>query len=156
MHANKKARTEDGRPVAAAGTSPPSTKSVAPAPKSDELQDVNLGDVGDWNALDHLSRLNLLRPIVVQKGRPTIPERFFFRHFPKAVFNPLSVTREAEMVNASKCAMTAVGAYFKIAEQADEVNKKRLKEQEDDERDEDDSLDGYGSSTDGDGFTTYT
>ena len=53
---------------------------------------------------------------------------------------------EAEMVNASKGAVTAVKAFFKLAEEADE-----------EERDEDDdSSDGYVSSTEGDGFLTTT
>ena len=54
---------------------------------------------------------------------------------------------EAEMVNASKGAViTAVKAFFKLAEEADE-----------EERDDDDSSDGYVSPTEGDGFvaTTY-
>ena len=52
------------------------------------------------------------------------------------------------MVNASKGAVTAVKAFFKLAEEADEEERDK----------DDDSLDGYVSSTEGDGFltTTYT
>jgi hypothetical protein len=51
---------------------------------------------------------------------------------------------EAEMINASKGVVTAVKAFFKLAEEADE--------EEIDE--DDDSSDGYVSSTEGDGFLT--
>ena len=125
MHSNKKPRTEDGRPVAATGTAPPSPASVAPAPKPGEVNDVNLGDSRDWNAMDHLSRLKYLRPlVVVQKGCPTKPDITFLHQFPKAVFNPLSATRKTEIVHASECAMTDVFAYFKSAKLDDEEDKK--------------------------------
>ena len=48
---------------------PPSAESVAPASKSGESTDVNLGDGNDWKAMDHLSKLKYLTPQVIQKGR---------------------------------------------------------------------------------------
>ena len=60
------------------------------------------------------------------------------------------------MANASECAMTDVVAYFKVAEEEEALNRKLQKEQDVDERDDDDSLEGYDySSTEGDGFLTY-
>jgi hypothetical protein len=52
---------------------------------------------------------------------------------------------ETELVNASKGAVTAVKAFFKLSEEADE-----------EEKDKDDDSDGYVSSTEGDGFLTTT
>ena len=131
---------------ASAATAIPSAESVAPAPKSGESNDVNLGDGNDWKAMDHLSRLKFLTPQVIQKGRRPLLETGFLGYLPKAMIDPPSATMEAEMVNASKGAMTAVKAFFKLAEKADE-----------EERDDDDSSDGYVSPTEGDGFvaTTY-
>jgi hypothetical protein len=90
---NKKLRTEDGTPASAA-TAPASAESVAPAPKPGELNDVNLGDSRDWNAMDHLSRLKYLSPqVVVQKGCPPKPDITFLSQFPEAVLSPLSDTK---------------------------------------------------------------
>ena len=74
---------------ASAATAPPSAKSVAPAPKSGESNDVNLGDGNDWKAMDHLSRLKFLTPQVIQTGRRPLVETGFVGYLPKAVILPL-------------------------------------------------------------------
>jgi hypothetical protein len=127
---NKKPRTEVGM-FASAATAPPSAESV--------------GDGKDWKDFDHMPKLKSLTPQVIQKGcRPSL-ETGFVGYLPKAVIDPPSATMEAEKVIASKGAVTAVKAFFKLAEEADE-----------EERDEDDDSDGYVSSTEGDGFRTTT
>ena len=145
---NKKPRTEDGTSASSAATALASAESVAPAPKSGVSNDVNLGDGKDWKAMDHLSRLKFLTSQLNENRLRPLPETGFLGYLPKAVLStPPSATMEAEMVNASKGAViTAVKAFFKLAEEADE-----------EERDDDDSSDGYVSPTEGDGFvaTTY-
>jgi hypothetical protein len=142
-------------PVSAA-TAPPSAESAEPPVKFWELTE-NWGDGMVWEEMDHMTRLRFLTPRVIERGRPSRPETSLFQRLPKAVFNPISATREAEMANASECAMTDFVAYFKREEEADVVDRKLQKEQDEGERDDDNSLDGYYSSpTEGDGFLTYT
>jgi hypothetical protein len=116
----------------------------------------NWGDGMGWEEMDHMTRLRFLTPRVIETGRPSRPETSLFQRLPKAVSNPMSATREAEVANASECAMTDVVAYFKVAEEEEVLNRKLQKEQDEDERDDDDSLEGYDySPTEGDGFLTY-
>jgi hypothetical protein len=155
---NKKPRADnDGMPASAVMAAPPSAESVEPPVKFFELAE-NWGDGMVWEDMDHMTRLRFLTPRVIETGRSSRPETSFFQRLPKAVFIPISATREAEMANASDCAMTDVEAYFKSAKLDDEEYKKQQKEQEDDERENDGSSDGYEfySPTDGDGFVTYT
>ena len=142
---------------ASAVAAPPSAESVEPPVKFFQLAE-NWGDGMVWKEMDHMTRLRFLTPRVIETGRSSRPETSFFHRLPKAVFIPISATREAEMANASECAMTDVAAYFKVEEEADVVDRKLQKEQEDDERDDDGSSDGseFYSPTDGDGHVTYT
>ena len=69
----------------------------------------------------------------------------FIGYLPKAVIDPPSAKMKIEMVNSRKGAVTAVEAFFKLAEETDE-----------EEGDEDADSDDYVSSTEGDGFVTST
>ena len=108
---NKKPRTDDNRMPASAVAAPPSSKSVEPHITFLELAE-NWGDGMGWEDMDHMTRLRFLMPQVIETGRPSRPETSLFQRLPKAVFNPISATREAEMANASECAMTDVVAYL--------------------------------------------
>ena len=128
-------------------TAPPLAESVAPAfrfhPPSETW-----GDGMDWEDMDHVTRLKFLTPRVIETGRPDRLDIGFFDCLPKAVENPLSAKREAQMQTERDSAVEVIKAFFKRKEQADEQGK--------DESDEDDSSDGYPSSNEGVGLTTKT
>jgi hypothetical protein len=120
---NKKPRTDkDGMPASAVMAAPPSAESVELPVKFFELAE-NWGDGMVWEDMDHMTRLRFLTPRVIETGRPSRPETSRFQRLPKAVLDPLSDTKEAEMVHASECAMTDVEAYFKSAKLDDEEDK---------------------------------
>ena len=96
---------------ASAVAAPPSAESVEPPVKFFQLAE-NWGDDMVWKEMDHMTRLRFLTPRVIETGRSSRPETSLFQRLPKAVFNPISATREAEMANASECAMTDVVAYL--------------------------------------------
>ena len=129
---------------ASAVAAPPSAESLEPPVKVLQLGK-SWGDGMDWKEMDHMTRLRSLTPRVIETGRRPSPEMGFIGYLPKAMIDPPSAKMETEMVNSSKGAVTAVQAFFKLAEEADE-----------EEGDEDADSDGYVSSTEGDGFRTTT
>ena len=142
MNPNKKQRTKDGRPPAAV-TDTPLVESVAPPPFKFHQPTESLGDGMDWEDMDHVTRLKLLTPRVIEIGCEDRPETSFFSCIPKAVLEPLSAKRGARMQTGRDSAIKVIKDYFKNyrAAQQDQENNQ--------EKDEDESSDDYPSSDDG-------
>ena len=138
MESNKKQRTIDGRPAAAVPATP-LVNSVAPALVFRPTGD-NWGDGMKWEEMDHDTKLKSLTPRHSETGRQDRPEIGFYDYLPQAVKNPLSNERVAQMEDAKNVAIKDIRAFFKGA-------KEERVEIEKNEKDEDESSDGYTFST---------
>jgi hypothetical protein len=145
MKSNKKQRTIDGRPAAAA-TATPLVDSVAPA-LAFRPTGHNWGDGMKWEEMDHDTKLRFLTPGHSDTGRPDQPETGFYDYLPQAVKNPLSNESVARMEEAKIIAIKDIRAFFKRAKEVQE-------EREKNERDDNESSDSYPSSDDA--LTTKT